>query len=335
MGFRDEKNEIEGRIKFLKRILLCIAVAFLVALCIFSLFYPAWTWKYYVGKPKIEKRADGEMRIHFLSVGQGDATLIELPDGKTALIDGGDGTEATAKTVLRYLNALKIKTLDYLIVTHADSEHCGSLDTVLSQKKVKTVYLPACEPTVDAEYASFFSALQEMDCEKRYASRKEKLSTDDDGYTFSFLLPYAQEVEDGYFLNSTSDASSSVLWLDYQGVSALFMGDAPMNREDELLVEEETLGALSEMGIFLNSTEILKVAHHGSEKSTGESFLTYLQPKTAVVSCDDGDLYGLPSERVLQDLHDVGAKTYRTDRDGHILVTVTREGIYRCDKIEV
>ena len=146
MGYRAEKEKIEKKLRIVKIVVLCVALALVVGLCVFSAFCPPAQWKYYVNKPEVAKRSAGEMRIHYLDVGQGDCTLVELPDGKVVLIDGGDSTERTAETILRYLNALKIKTIDYLIVTHTHSDHCGALQKVVEQKKILNAYLPAAKP---------------------------------------------------------------------------------------------------------------------------------------------------------------------------------------------
>ena len=68
------------------------------------------TWKYYFGQPELSKRNEGELRVHFLDVGQGDSALVELPDGKILLVDGGDDLESTSTTIMRYLKALKVNT---------------------------------------------------------------------------------------------------------------------------------------------------------------------------------------------------------------------------------
>ena len=140
MGYRAEKEKTERKKKLLKRVLLGILLLCIAGLSIFSAIVPPVTWKYYVNLPKIARRADGELRIHFIDVGQGDCTLVELPDGKTMLIDGGNSKKSTEKKVLRHLNALKINTIDYLIVTHADVDHCGGLNEVVKYKKVVNAY---------------------------------------------------------------------------------------------------------------------------------------------------------------------------------------------------
>ena len=109
MGYRAEKEKIEKKLRVIRLVALCVVLTAVVGLCAFSAFRPPDTWKYYVKKPDVVKRADGELRVHFLDVGQGDCTLIELPDGKVALIDGGDSTQQTEKS----LNIVIINLLHY------------------------------------------------------------------------------------------------------------------------------------------------------------------------------------------------------------------------------
>lgn len=333
MSYFTEKLKVEEKIKKLKIILAIILSVLLLGLIIFSAFVPPFTWKYHVSKPKIGKRLDGELRLHFLDVGQGDATLIELPDGKIMLIDGGDGEASTAKHIMRYLNALKIKTIDYLLLTHADSDHCGALDVVLECKEVQNVFLPNTKETVNTEYAQFSAALLKEECNVTFSSRKIVL----DGaggypYTLSFLYPYSLDVEEGHEQQEENNDSSAVVWLDYQGVSTLFMGDAPMEIE-EILIRDDHLGLFESRGVDLSSTEILKVAHHGSQYSTGVEFLQHLNIKTAVISCGEGNLYGHPTVEVLERLQAVNANIYRTDKDKDVVITISTDGKYTTDFI--
>ena len=131
MNYAEENEIVEKKIKLWKRVALILAVVLLAGACIFSAIVPAETWKYYHNLPKVRARKDGDLRMHFLDVGEGDCSIIEFPDGKVMLVDGGNGAEITATTILRYLNALKIKSIDYVMLTHADSDHCGALDSVL------------------------------------------------------------------------------------------------------------------------------------------------------------------------------------------------------------
>ena len=102
MGYEAEKRKIEQRVKRLKTIALFFVIAVLGALCIISFWLPAETWKYCFALPQTGKSDEGEMRVHFLDVGQGDCSIVELPDGKIMLIDGGAGEES-ATILMRYL----------------------------------------------------------------------------------------------------------------------------------------------------------------------------------------------------------------------------------------
>ncbi|MBQ7949298.1 MAG: MBL fold metallo-hydrolase [Clostridia bacterium] len=334
MGYRAEKEKVEKKIRVIRWTVLCVLMALLIGLCTFSIFCPPSTWKYYVKKPDLEKRAEGELRMHFLDVGQGDSILIELPDGKVALIDGGNTTERTSTYILRYMNALKIDVIDYLVVTHADSDHCGGLAKVVEHKKVLNAYLPATKPEkADAVYAELYELILE-ECEPQYASRSISLSSaeGDYPYTFAFVYPYTDYLKEDFIdtFAETDNATSSVMWLDYMGASALFTGDAPCEVE-RMLSRDDSLGLLTNHGVDLDSTEILKVSHHGSADSTSLEFLQYLQVKTAVVSCGKDNRYGHPSETVRSMLQSVGATLYRTDEHGTVCITVKNTGEYTVE----
>lgn len=316
MGYRAEKEKIEAQIRKIKLIVFCIGLAILLALCVFSAFCAPSTWKYYLNKPKVSLRKEGELRLHFIDVGQGDAILLELPDGKVALIDGGTPTSTSEKAILRHLNALKIKTIDYLIVTHSDEDHCGGLKRILECKTVLNAYLPATKPkNTGATYQAFYQQLLEEDCALHYATRG--LTVGNDGYRLTFLLPYQEQVDN----LGAYEETSSILWLDYQGLNALFTGDAAA-ADEEILVRDARLGLFENLGVDLSSIEVLKVSHHGSAYSSSLSFLEYLNLDFAVVSCGKNNPYGHPSEEALKNLATVGADLFRTDTDGTVVVTL-------------
>jgi competence protein ComEC len=327
MGFRAEKLKIEQKIKIIKRVLLCVVAGITLAICVFSAFVPAASWKYYVSKPQLSKREEGELRIHFINVGQGDATLLELPDGKTMLIDGGN--DDTTKVVMRYLNALKIKTIDYLVATHTDSDHCGGLDSVVKYKEVKSAYIPNVNAGETTKYAQFYNQLCKENCIMSFSSRSEQIQGEN--YKLSFLYPYTYGVDEEK-KKDDSNVESAVLWLDYNGVNALFMGDAPVETE-EILLRDNELGLLKKRQVDLTSIEILKVAHHGSAYSTSEKFLSTIGVKTAVISCGQNNLYKHPANATLQRLQDVNAEILRTDEQGHIIITIKNDGNYIVELI--
>lgn len=332
MGYKAEKDKVEKKWIVLKRVSLGILLFCILALCVFSSFVAADSWKYRVGLPKIPARAEGEMRLHFLDVGQGDCTLVEFPDGKTMLVDGGDGSKSALKTILRHLNALDIDEIDYLTLTHADKDHCGGLRKILEYVEFGVAFLPP--ETVDTEltYAEFYAELIKTDCERVYASRElARLGASGENaeypYVFSFLYPYSDDVEailSGELKANDDNLYSCVFWLDYCGVSALFTGDAPMKVEDKL-VRDDQFGFFKERGVNLSETEILKVGHHGSGKSTGTEFLEYLGVETAIISCGE-NVYGHPDEDTLGRLYNAGAEVFRTDEVGSVILSISKEG---------
>ena len=328
MGYEAEKKIIERRMKRLKTLALFFVIAVVGALCLFATWCPAETWKYYFSLPKTGTRQAGEMRVHFLDVGQGDCELVELPDGKILLIDGGADDESATR-IMRYLNALKIDAIDYLLITHADSDHCGGLQKVVKYKKVERAFLPFTDATENEAYASVYAELIAKGCEWEYSEGSLDLSADGEfSYTLRFLYPYSLQTEKG----SNNNENSAVVWLDYLGASVLFTGDAPKETEEKLM-RNHRLGLLDE-NVKLTQTELLKVAHHGSADSTSLSFVEYLNVKQAVISCGKDNLYGHPTAEVLSALSAQNVEIYRTDERGDLVWTVSKTGDYAFKALE-
>ncbi len=323
MSYAKEDEIEKKKRKRLYIVILFVLVFIFVALTVVSCFYPIETWKYYVNLPKTGQRADGELRLHFVDVGQGDATIIEFPDGKIALVDGGDDTEKTKTTLLRYLNALQIDAIDYLIVTHTDADHCGGLDTVVKHKRIVQAFVPDNTETVGLQYQEFFKRLEkEKDCAVYSLMRKRIRGNDGDAYTFSLLYPYATDLMDD---NLDNNATSGVVWLEYQNTGAVLMGDAPATVETALVTQAKN-GLLREVAPHFIGTEIIKLSHHGANTATSGTFLDYIQAKTAVISCGENNLYGHPAKETMERLSERDIQTYRTDTQGHIIITVNSAG---------
>lgn len=330
MGYKAEKEKTDKRKGLVKRIVLAIALALLVGFCVFGAFCPPNTWKYYFSYPELPIRQDGELRVHFLDVGQGDSTLVELPDGKVLLVDGGDALEGTSTKIMRYLNALDIDVIDYLVISHADEDHCGGLATIAEHKTILNAYMPAVNPAKTSEaFAAVYATLVERGTALFYSSRGIKIGAEASEYQLNFLYPYLDMTTEEAIANNsaTSDSNdlSSVLWLEYKGISILFTGDAPAETETQLL-RDARLGLLN--GVDITDVEFLKVSHHGSGSSTTKEFLEYLNVETAVVSCGLNNMYGHPSMETVSRIAEVGAKLYRTDESGTISVCIQSSGDY-------
>ncbi|MBR2442469.1 MAG: MBL fold metallo-hydrolase [Clostridia bacterium] len=334
MGYREEKNIVEGKKRNWKKVFACIFAALTLAVGVFALCIPPQEWKYRIKTPDAQQRALGELRMHFLDVGQGDCTLIELPDGKIMLIDGGNGQREVTANILRYINALKIDKIDYLVVTHTDSDHCGGLEEIVKQKEIVTAYLPPIYPEKTHEvYHSFFKELCKQEYAWEYASRMIHLNgVGEYPYVLSFLSPYLRtekEMKKDEYPSQTNEFSS-IVWLDYKGVSTIFMGDAPVEMEEKL-IRDDGMKMFDRHGVELRSTEIIKVSHHGSKDATSMQLLNYMHAKSAIVSSGKGNLYGHPNEETLARLRLANVDVHRTDEVGTIIVTVSPTGTYRVD----
>ncbi len=272
----------------------------------------------------------GELKVHFLDVGQGDCAIVELPDGKKVMIDGGNGSAENDRRIAEYLDELGIEKLDEMILTHSDADHCGGLESVLDAVEVSRVRLP-CKATLasDATYFSFYQRALETVPAVEYSRRYGYIRGDTYDYFLMFLWPRfadaAPESDPNYY--------SAVIWLEYEGLSVLFTGDMTAETEDVLTKEyalDSGIFSVGDMQVRLESTEVLKVAHHGSDTSSGREWLELLSPEAAVISVGAGNNYGHPSDRVVADLHAVmpDGELYRTDECGNIVLSSAGGGAY-------
>lgn len=332
-----EKQRIEKSAKRLKILCFLFILAIVAAACVVAAtLFPPKTWKYYVALPNVSAAESGELRVSFLSVGQGDATLVRFPDGKVMLVDGGDESKESELTIMRYLNAAKIDKIDYLVLTHANADHCGALDVVANYKEIGIAYLPTVLSwTPNESYQSFVNVLAEKGCPTATANRLMKIESTNPAYPYSVhcVFPYASGIDrDELPATGTVDenAASCVLLLSYQGTEVLLTGDAPSETESAI-IRDDSLGLLNTGTADLSSVEILKVAHHGSKTSTSETFLEYIGVETAVISVGKGNGYGHPETETLYRLTACGATVYRTDVHGHIVAVIGATGEYRIE----
>jgi competence protein ComEC len=133
--------------------------------------------------------------------------------------------------------------------------------------------------------------------------------------------------------NKNNEMSAGA-YFDYQGVGALFAGDISAETEKTIMRDDSELDGFSMRNFDLTSTEILKVAHHGSKYSTSRTWLEYLHTETAVISCGANNPYGHPTDETLSRLTAVGADIWRTDLNGNVVVTITKLGEYKVKSVK-
>ena len=262
-----------------------------------------------------------DLRIYFIDVDQGDSCLIITPHNKKILIDGGgnESYDVGKNTLIPYLLARRIKKLDYIIVSHFDTDHVGGLLSIMEELKVGKVVIS--RQGEDSEnYQKFKSVVREKKIKVVVVNKGDRLKIEREIY-FDILWPNSSKFVTENVLNN----NSIVCKLQYKNFSMLFTGDIEKEAEKPILHEyKKNLH-------ILNST-ILKVAHHGSKTSTTEEFLKAVSPKFAFIGVGKDNKFGHPNDEVIKRLENDGCKIYRTDKMGEISISVNYKGKIKVKK---
>ena len=246
---------------------------------------------------------DGKLHVSFLDVGQGDAILIQTPNGQDILIDGGPDPQKINLELSKKLPFWD-RTIDLVVSTQPQADHITGLVEVLQRYKVKQVLEPGVSynSSIYQEWCSLTGEKQ-IDCDNASAGQEIDLGS---GVKIEVLNP-PESLWEG--TSDDVDNNGVVLRLSWDNFSFLFTADI---RED---VEFELIGQRAS----LRST-VLKVAHHGSKTSTTSQFLAAVDPEVAVISVGKDNPFGHPSPEVWERL--IGrlgeGNVYRTDEDGTI-----------------
>lgn len=267
-------------------------------------------------------------QIHYISAGQGDCIAISFASGETMLIDSG--TELYRNKITRYLDNIVLKgnRIDYVVLTHTDLDHSSNIEYILNRYDVGTFYRPPVYTKDENPYNYVYSETYEkiLDTAKRKGVTI-KFNDDDNvlkcgSATISWLYP---DMGDLYGYTDSTNIYSAVMILEDNGIRAMFTGDISSR------IERDLIDNYSENDLDI---DILKIPHHGSNTSTSSDFLEATTPDYAIISVGDNS-YGHPSEGVLSrilEYDEVNGKnlqnnTYRTDRDGNIILTLDKEVI--------
>lgn len=249
-----------------------------------------------------------QLNVYFLDVGQGDSEFIELPDGKSMLIDAG--TSDSAEYIIDFIHDRGISKLDYVIATHPHADHIGSMAKVLDSFDIGTVYMP--DAAADTRtFEKMLDVIENKSIKTSEAKAGVSVLNGDD-ISAELLAPCSTDYED---LNNYS----AVLKLNYGNTSFLFMGDA------EELSEKEISGDVR--------CDVIKVGHHGSNTSSSPDFVSRTKAKYAIISAGKGNNYGLPKDKILKRWKAAGAEILRTDKDGTIAFTSDGSTVQRMSDI--
>ena len=238
----------------------------------------------------------GELAVHYIDVGQGDATLITC-GGSSMLIDAGNNNMGT--TVQYYLSKQRITKLNYVVGTHPDADHIGGAPVIIGKFEIDKVFVSNYEKD-NKTYQKLIQALD--DKRLKYTTPKVGAQYTLGTATITILAP-GKEYDD------PNDASVALL-VQNGNHKFLFTGDAGEEAEQDILDSGMTVSA-----------DVYHVGHHGSKTSTSEDFLEAVNPTYAVISCAEGNEYGHPHAQTLNALRADGVKVYRTDEAGTIIAS--------------
>ena len=286
--------------KIKKMIIILIIMSLFTLTCAFYNFINPFFIKIFSDKFNIYSCKENLM-VHFISIGQGDAIAVNLPDGKVMLIDTGlmaSNVKYTDYINDKVLNGKRNKKIDYLILSHADADHIGGTMLLLKKFNVGKVYMPA----VYNNTITYNEIVDYVENNIKYEYITVGMQFNTSGYSVDVFGPLDF---------SSTNNSCPVIKISYLGKSFLFTGDIEEEVEDDFIAS---------YGEGLDS-DVLKVAHHGSSSSSSLEFLQYVSPRYAVISVAKNS-YGHPASKVVDNLNEVDAQILRTDLDGNVMFVV-------------
>jgi len=238
---------------------------------------------------------DSSYNVTMFDVGQGDSIFIKHPNDKgNILIDTGNNSYIMKNGVIPYLKSMGVKRINFLVISHGDLDHIGEAINLIENFKVEKVIFN-CRGFNELEK----ELIKSLDKKKiSYYSCIKELNIDDNKLYFLNNKNYANEND-----------NSSVIYTELDNHKFLFMGDASVTIEKEIMNNYN-----------LPDIDVLKVGHHGSKTSSGKEFINEINPKYSIISVGKNNRYGHPNKEVLDNLNN--SKIYRTDTDGSIMFKI-------------
>lgn len=295
--------------------LLLAGLLLFLVFCLFKLgtkkrFFALSTYILLFGSYLVLKQfQEPKLRVTFIDIGQGDASLIQFPNGENWLYDGGVAGfnfDSGEKIILPLLEFYRIDTLNTILVSHPDADHLGGIVKVLEDFPVKKVF-DSGQSSSSKLYLKYEAILKQKNIPRKRPKIGELIEIGE--IKGIFIHPNFEFVsESGESLSGKNNGSLS-LQLIFGESEILFLGDC--EQKAEIAIAEK-------FGKHLES-DLIKVGHHGSATSSSLKFLNYVKPKFAVIQVGKFNKYNHPSDLVLTRYELLGAEIFRNDLEGAVI----------------
>ena len=249
-----------------------------------------------------------EMAVHFLDVGQGDATLFQTNAG-AVLVDCSE--DEYADYILEYLDSLGIEELEYFIITHPDSDHMGAAPDILEGIKVNNFVMNGQQKSTKF-FENTLNVIEEKGINALVAAPGDVFTVG--ALQLSILGPQPYLVEDDDW-----NEASLIIHATYGHRSVLLTGDAEDKGEADLV---EAYGSIIKCDIF-------QAGHHGSRTSNSMELLRAADPDIVIISCGEGNKHGHPHSEAVENFTAIGAEQLRTYEEGTIVFVTDGESLER------
>lgn len=271
MSFSKGKFMSNSRKSRYTKIAVCIIFVVIILFNVYNDYKNSKTAKESVAK------LDGYFSVHFIDVGQGDATLLRSPDGEFMLIDCGP--TSSSDYLVKYLLDMGVDELEYLVITHPHEDHYGGAELVLEEIPVEGLILHRDFASV-YPYDELIDEAKDNDTEIILVELGDSF-TFDDCSSFEIISPQKADIRD-------FNQSSLSFRVVYGDTAFMFTGDSERANERFMLSSGKPLQA-----------QVLKAAHHGSSSSNMKSFVKAVSPEYAVISCGKDNSYGHPHKETV------------------------------------
>ncbi len=257
-----------------------------------------------------------KLNIFMLDVGQGDSFILKFPDGEAALVDAGNASQYFdngERIIMPAMRKLGIKKFKYAFISHIDIDHYGGIISLIENKKIEKVFKPFPD-TASVKDRRFEKYLRNKKIPSDYYSRRKIRIGDAEVFILNNNTHFTTG---GNALNN----SSGIIKVEFGRTSFLFAGD--IDKKGESYYSKKYSN-------FLDA-DVLKVSHHGSRTGSSYEFIKSVSPEISLISCGIKNMFGHPSQEVIDRLQESGSLICRTDLEGCVLLQSDGMKISRID----